>query len=62
MQTQRISPAKTVPQQPAVVPETQSVSPELAADLAQLERQQRIELDRQRQAELAQLRAVQSYD
>lgn len=42
--------------------EAQSVSQELADDLSRLEREQQIELDRQRQAELAQLRAIQSYD
>lgn len=42
--------------------EPQPVSQELADDLARLQREQQLELDRQRQAELAQLRAVQSYD
>lgn len=42
--------------------EAQPVSQELADDLARLQREQQIELDRQRQAELAQLRAIQSYD
>ncbi len=49
------------PARPAIC-EAQPVSQELADDLTRLQREQQIELDRQRQAELAQLRAIQSYD
>ncbi len=47
---------------PATAEEQYPVSPELGADLARLEREQRVALDRKRQEELARLRAVQSFD
>ncbi len=48
--------------QPETAREMQPVSRELGADLACLERERRIELDRLRQEELARLRAIQSFD
>jgi hypothetical protein len=47
---------------PETAREMQPVSRELGADLARLEREQQIELDRLRQEELARLRAIQSFD
>ncbi len=47
---------------PETAQEMQPVSQELGADLARLEREQQIELDRLRQEELARLRAIQSFD
>lgn len=46
----------------APTPSTQANSKELGEDLANFERQERQELDRQHQAEIARLRKIQSFD
>ncbi len=62
MTTRQMTPPIIARPAPPIVRATPPVSAELAADLARLEHEQQVELDRRRQAELARLRAVQSYD
>jgi hypothetical protein len=62
MATETITRIHPVADHRAISAEAPPVSPELGADLARLEREQRIVLDRKRQEELARLRAIQAFD